>query len=264
MTDQNILKCDLCKNPFDVYCLPKILDCFKTICTACETNIVNGATENNRFKCGICEQIHSIPTEGLVVNQRIYDLLTTNTAKISRGENFDRLYGNLEKLEANLKMQNYNLENALDILTEHCDEQTRLIQYSTEKKIENIYNKSDLFIEAVKTYKQKCTSVFSNRKEQLKNKMDVVTARIQDFIQEKKEYLRQDTIDENLVKDYYQYSEFLQNYLKNEALDLQNAIFNDEILEFDTDLNESITLCKVLYKNPKNKVIMNLFIFVKS
>ena len=31
-----ILKCDHCKLPFDEYCQPKFLPCFKTICTTCE------------------------------------------------------------------------------------------------------------------------------------------------------------------------------------------------------------------------------------
>ena len=52
--------------------------------------------------------------------------------EISHGENYDKLYFNLNKLEFLLEILKNGCENG----KEHCAEQIRLIQLSIEKRIE--------------------------------------------------------------------------------------------------------------------------------
>ena len=86
--NNKILKCDKCKEPFDAYCQPKFLPCFKTICTTCKLTIHKEAI-NKWFKCGVCTNDHYIPDDGFILNEKIYDLITAEPMEISRGENYD-------------------------------------------------------------------------------------------------------------------------------------------------------------------------------
>jgi hypothetical protein len=66
------------------------------------------------------------------LNKKIYDLIRAEPMEISHGENYDKLYFNLNKLEFLLEILKNGCENG----KEHCAEQIRLIQLSIEKRIE--------------------------------------------------------------------------------------------------------------------------------
>ena len=116
-----ILKCDQCKTPFDEYCQPKFLPCFKTICTKCELTIQKEAI-NKRFKCGVCLKDHYIPDDGFVIDETKYALIKAEPMEISRGHEFERRQNNLNKVKLIVKLLRYDFENGTDIITEYCNE----------------------------------------------------------------------------------------------------------------------------------------------
>ena len=118
----SILKCDLCKLSFDDYCKPKFLPCLKTICTTCELTIHKEAIKK-QFKCGVCEKYHFIPDDGFALNEKIYELISAEPMEISRGESYERLLDNLNKVESIIKIIWHDCENGEDIIKEHCNEQ---------------------------------------------------------------------------------------------------------------------------------------------
>ena len=59
-----ILRCDECKESFDSYDQPRILPCGETICSTCLLKIEKRAM-SKRFKCSLCLADHYIPDNGL-------------------------------------------------------------------------------------------------------------------------------------------------------------------------------------------------------
>jgi hypothetical protein len=158
-----ILKCDKCKAPFDEYCQPKCLPCFKTICTTCELTIHREAL-NKRFKCSVCLNDHIIPDDGFVLNEIVTKIITTETMKISRGNECENLKKNLKKILSTTNLLRHDCENdtiITDIFREYFNEQKKLIQLSTENKIEQINKFNDELIAFVKEYERSCIESYS-------------------------------------------------------------------------------------------------------
>ncbi len=236
-SDLDILKCDKCKKKFDEYCRPKFLPCFNTICTTCEFTVYKEAI-NKRFKCGVCTKDHDIPDDGLVLNKQIYELIITKPIEISRGESYDQLYLNLNKLESLFKMLKNGCENGIDKIKEHCDEQIRLIQLSTENRIEQINKLNDELIEIVREYERKCIESFLDRNEQIQQSLDQLIGDAATFVKEKQEYLNQFKIDDEELKSFNKQSEVLQDSLNKKSIKLNIMIFNYEKLEFFSNIKE--------------------------
>jgi len=94
---------------------------------------------NRKFKCGICLKEHQIPEDGFALNEKIYDLLTSEQMEISRGKEHDQLEINLSNLYSLARFLKFESENGTDVIKEHCIEQLRRIQLATENKIEQIF-----------------------------------------------------------------------------------------------------------------------------
>jgi len=231
-----ILKCDKCMIPFDEYCHPKFLPCFKTICTTCELTIHKEAI-NKRFKCGVCTNDHYIPDNGFTLNEKIYDLIAAEPMEISRGENYDNLHLNLNKLESLFRMLKNGFENGIDKIKEYCFEQIRLIQLSTENRIEQINKINDELIETIREYERKCIQYFLDKNEQIKNSLDKLIGDAAIFVRDKQEYLNQFKIGELEIKKFNRQSKELQKSLNKEHVKLNSLIFNDEKIDFWPNTN---------------------------
>ena len=112
-----ILKCDQCKTPFDEYCQPKFLPCL-TICTTCELTIQKEAI-NKRFKCGVCSKEHYIPDDGFVLNEMVIKIISPEPMEISRGNKYEILKEKISKVQLMSKIICHDFENASDIITEY-------------------------------------------------------------------------------------------------------------------------------------------------
>jgi len=233
----NVLKCDKCRAQFDEYCQPKFLPCFNTICTTCEFTIKREAI-NKRFKCGVCGQDHLIPDDGFVLNKKIYDIITAESMEISRGENYDKLQSNLNKLETLFKLLKDGCENGIDRIKEYCDEQIRQIQLSTENRIEQINKLNDELIEIIRDYERKCVQYFLNKNEKIKQSLDKLIGETANFLKEKQKYLQKFKIDEEEIKTFNKQSEVLQESLNKESFKLNSLIFNNELINFLSNTNE--------------------------
>jgi hypothetical protein len=99
--ENNLLKCDQCKQKFDHYCQLRFLP------TTCVSRIDREAV-NRKFKCGICLNEHQTPEDGFALNEKIHDLLTSEQIEISRGKEHDQLeiiLSNLYSLARSLKFE---------------------------------------------------------------------------------------------------------------------------------------------------------------
>jgi hypothetical protein len=233
----NILKCDKCKKPLDEYCQPKFLPCFKTICTICEMNIHKEAI-NKRFKCGVCLKDHFIPDDGFALNDKIYDLIAAEPMEISRGNEYERLQENLDKVIPITKLLCSDYENGHDIIKEYCNEQIRLIQLSTENKIEKINKLSDELIAFVREYEKKCIESYSTKNKSIKEEINKIIQDANIFVNEKQAYLQQLKTDDDEIKVFNKTSEDLQAALNEKSKKLKNSIFNNRLINFLSNTKE--------------------------
>jgi hypothetical protein len=258
-----ILKCDKCKKPFDEYCQPKFLPCFKTICTTCELTIQREAI-NRRFKCGLCLKDHYIPDDGFVIDETKYALIKAEPMEISRGENYDNLHLNLNKLETLFKILKNGFDNGIDKIKEHCTEQIRLIQLSTENRIEQINKLNDELIKIIRDYERKCIQSFLDRSDEIKQSVDKLIGDASIFVKEKQEHLLQFKIDDEEIKTFNKQSELLQESLNKESIKLNSLIFNNKILEFWSNTNEikQSFLGDTVYETPNITVNIDYLIYI--
>jgi hypothetical protein len=233
----SILKCDLCKIPFNDYCKPKFLPCFKTICTTCEMNIHKEAI-NKQFKCSVCEKYHFIPDDGFALNEKIYELITAEPMEISRGESYERLLDNLNKVESIINIISYDCENGEDKIKEHCDEQIRKIQLSTEKTIEKINKFNEDLIAFVKEYEKMCIQSYSKNNKSLKEEINKIVQEANTFINEIQAYLKQYQIDDEEIKEFNKKSEDLHFTLNEKLRKIKCLTFDNRIIKFLSNKKE--------------------------
>jgi hypothetical protein len=159
----DILKCDKCQVPFNSYDQPKFLPCHETICSACVVKIEIEAF-NKKFFCSSCLADHYIPHNGFPINKHVYYLITTEPIEMTRGENSELLQENINRILSIGNIILYDCENGINTIREYCNEQIRLIQLSTENKIEQMNKLSDELIAFVREYERKCVESYLKKK----------------------------------------------------------------------------------------------------
>lgn len=239
----NILKCDQCSKQLSEHDQPKYLPCYKTICSNCEMTILklNSNNKDKQFKCSICLKDHYIPMDGFVINERVYALITAEQMKISFGNEYDKLKLNLNKIDKlTSKSIQFNTDKLIDIIKEHCLDQINLIQLSTEKRIEQIQQLNEEFIQIVKDYEIKCIQSLSNKNETIviKEQMIKLIDEANLFSIEKQAYLDELKINDDEMKQFNQKSEEIQLKLSNELTKLNNLIFDNKLIKFLSNTNE--------------------------
>ena len=233
----NILKCDQCKEPFNAYDQPKFLPCHETICSICVVKIEQEAI-NSKFKCGICMKDHCIPEEGFAINKKIYELLTAEPMEISRGKEYEKLQESLNKLQSIIQLLCSGCENGNDLITEYCNEQIRLIQLSTENKIEQINKLSDELIAFVREYEKNCIKSYSNKNKSVKEYLNQTINEANTFLNEKQAYLQQLKTDDDEIKVFNSTCEKLQIDLIKKLDQLRSLIFNNRRIKFISNTKE--------------------------
>jgi len=116
-------------------------------------------------------------------------IISAEPMEISRGENYERLQNNLNKVFSIVKLFCSDYENGTDIIKEYyCNEQIRLIQLSTEKKIEQINKLSDELIAFIKEYERSCIESYLNKnKPSIKEDINKMIQETNTFLNVKKD-----------------------------------------------------------------------------
>jgi hypothetical protein len=227
---------------------------------------------NKQFKCGVCEKYHFIPEAGFVIDETKYALISAECIEISRGENYEQLKQNLNKVESIVKLLWRNYENGIDIIKEHCNEQIRLIQLSTENKlhifnenkIEQIYKSSDNLIEFVEYDERQCIESYLNKYQSLKENINKMIKEANTFINEKQAYLQQYQIDDEEIKAFNKKSEDLQTDLNENLRKLKCLTFDHKIIKFLPN-TKKLNKCELGYFDVKyfrEPSVFNFFVFL--
>ena len=187
----NILMCELCHEKYSLYDEPKMIPCGLTICGQCEHKIDQEMRGTRSFKClsESCGDEHLKPIKGFPINKAVLNLLTTPLKEVYRGEDIETIEQNLKKIQNILNEITFDVENSDFKLKEFCTELRTQVQLSTEMKLNQINEMSDLLLKEIDDYETECIRMINY------NKITEITSNdfykeIKTFLDEKNNYLK--------------------------------------------------------------------------
>ena len=145
----------------------------------------------------------------------------------------------MNKLRSKIQLLWSDCENGNDIIREYCNEQIRLIQLSTENKIEQINKLSDELIAFVREYERTCIESYSSKNKSIINEdINKIINEANTFINEKQAYLQQLKTNDDEIKVINKTSNELQIALNKKSEKLKSLIFNEKKIKFLTNTKE--------------------------
>ena len=94
--------------------------------------------------------------------------------ELSKGNEYQQLKDNLNKILSITKLIWHDCVNGTDIFREYFNEQIRLIQLSTQNKIEQINKLNDELISYIKGYERSCIESFSKKNKSIKEDLNQI------------------------------------------------------------------------------------------
>ncbi len=140
---KNILSCKKCNSRLED---PRVLPCSATICIKCVSSIELIKEENNIFLCFICYKKHTMPEDGLLVNELAQSMLSIEPTDVSRGQYYESLKNTLNDIQFKREYIRNCLNNCSDNIKQYFSELRNQVNVTTEQAIQqiNVFNKEFL------------------------------------------------------------------------------------------------------------------------
>jgi hypothetical protein len=265
---RNLLKCKLCNSNF--FDQPRILPCGKTVCENCIIDIEH--SNNQKFKCSLCFKDHEIPKDGFILNELAFEMISIQPDEVSRSQICEQFKNELKNLDKLIHELNFNSENGADIINQHCFEQRRLIQLSTEtkiqeiNKIEEINKLNEIFIDEVDNYEKKCINSYRNKEKSFRKIVNNLIDEANSFLNKMQLYLKEYQINDAYITSYILISDSFKSKLKDELENIKFITFGNDLICFYPDQTTGDVIFGSLeYKKqalyPTLKVIFSIFEF---
>jgi len=257
------LKCDQCKNDYDIYCIPKKLPCANNICTACEfTN--NRYISNRRLKCEICKEYHDVPEAGFPSNSQLLEKICeqeeTNNKELLEINNND-IMNNSKVVSIQQLLSSFKniYEIAIDELNEHCTEQKRLVQLTYESKIFDLEcekNKNFQKLEKLENDNEKKTNKKEMKRKEKKNSKQTKNDGneiFQEFSLETSKLKKSnDEIDEKILKTQSMHDNLIEQLESYQSRNVQNFKLSNYIkTKIEEIINNTNSTLENMLKNSK-------------
>jgi hypothetical protein len=220
----------------------------------------------NKFKCDSCQDEHLIPETGFILNKTLSEFTKIQPKDVFRSKECEKFKQNLNKIECLASQLAFDFENGVDKIKDHCTEQRRLVQLSTEKRIEEINKINQFLIEQIDLYETEWIQNYSNKKRELQVNINETCDEAKRFLNEKKNYLKDYQIKDEEIKEFDEACEILKTELNQELKLINREIFNDKLIKFDSciaSLNEKI-IGNLQYEKFEPIVSKNLVFFVMN
>jgi len=227
----NILICQQCQGKLEG---PKILPCGETICSFCVSSI---QTNLNVFNCLVCKQQHEMPKNGLPDNKVALKMLSVKPIKVFRGEAVDLLEKKLDDILKKHKLIKYSIENSTDLVKEHCIDLRSDVQLKTEEAIQQINDLSSKIIEEIDEYEEELIELNNTNSKSL-DKLNKLALELESFHDLNTEYLKQNTINEQILKKSIEEATNLIIKSELEIQKLKDIIFDGKLLIFEKNFNK--------------------------
>lgn len=207
-TIENHFKCQRCDNNLDK---PMLLECGKTVCTACIERLPRKATKNE-YECLFCFRKHLIPPSGFPQNELISKLMRQTPSEVYRNEQVESLKTTMASLENELNKLKRKTNDTLDIVKNHCS----LLRSKTTLQTAN--KKTESLLESVNykisVYEKESLEQLNNTTSEYNQNLNQICAQINEFLVENKNYLERFRIDSGEIADAINKAEELKEKLR--------------------------------------------------
>ena len=216
-----ILVCPKCDRKYDE---PLMLPCGETICSSCCGN-AQTKPSNGHIQCPFCNESHEIPQSGFAHNKLISKLLQLNSKDVYRGGYFEKLKGNLGKIDDYLSQIGKETKDPIDFIRNHCNKIVGQVEEARDRVVVEVNRISLDIIQNIRRYEEECVRKLE---ENQKLPQDIVELRTRTY------------------NSYELFNSLLKKANIDEA-DVIEAVYNSEKFKFE--LKKNINDFQVFTKN---------------
>jgi hypothetical protein len=218
-----LLNCKKCEGRLDE---PSLLECGNSICSHCSQLII--LDKNRIFKCLGCDDFHTMPLLGLPSNNLAKSLLSIKGIAVSRGEKFNILQENLNKIQENNCILKYNLTNPSDFVKDHFIEIRNQVQLNCENQCLKLNDKCQEIIAEIDQFALDLNVI---NLDSFKYSFKIVRE-LEEFKLQADKYLNIHNINDEKLKELNEHAELLMIKSKNEMDHLKRIVLKGKFLEF--------------------------------
>lgn len=217
------LNCPRCQVTFED---PRNLPCGETVCFNCTEEL---KISNDKISCFFCGELHKIPSEtGFKSNKFLSQILSKTPRPIYRGEMFERLKNNLDKLKKTGNELELSVLNHHSTIIKHCAQVRNHIDFCAEEQINEINTIRIEYIAKINEYEKQCLQNIE-KKHQV---FDETIQKSKKCIEECNEYLKSDNLHDESLKRKNCETEELNDHVHKKLASLRSVLFNRILLNF--------------------------------
>ncbi|RNA16369.1 E3 ubiquitin- ligase TRIM71-like [Brachionus plicatilis] len=233
---RDYLICPSCDQPF---VNPLNLPCSHNICSNCFKSLKNEYPADV-IKCPVCQTENSIPPTGFPINTMIVDLLEFEPVEIRRGSHFERLIESTSQILVDLNgligQLNDKIINGEANIRRFCVELREQVNYSTNKKIDQLNQNREIFFGRINDFQNKCLSDFLKREPNLKDMLDKCLFDVDEW----KLRVQAPQNDESDVENVKLLADNLKQKLSSEIFKFDLMLFGNQRPKFIEDNNQLV------------------------
>ena len=235
---RKLLKCEICTQFYSLNEEPKLIPCFKTICSTCVDKIELKLQSNKSsyFKClhPDCPDDHFYPKKGLPINTICSQLIAQ--LRLQRNQEIKDLEINLNTTELLSQKLQFAIDNSNEKVKDHCNELRNKVRLSTEDKIKRINQNQQSHLTKINEYEFNCIQNNTKNKD-LKPKIEELILKVNTFVTANKKRLYQIDFNENEITDTNEEANYNRLKLEEQYLNVESLLFNYKLLEFEARKN---------------------------
>ena len=249
------LDCSYCKK--EIKETAKLLECGESVCVDCENSIKDSLDKNGQFKCKVCDRLHKMPNDGLLLNMTFEKMKNQQPINPSVALKLEELENKLKETKTKFNEFKYYFENREEKVREYCKNIRLEVEMCKQRAIEHLEKECKKLFSEIDEYEIEQIRILNNSEfrnfrslNDIKSKVNEYCLNIETILVEKKV---------NKIEEIDQEIKMLQEYKKKLEGNLdfmENALSNslnmklNENKEFFEETNKS-HLGYLFYENSK-------------
>ncbi len=235
--EEKIVQIGSCSRCLEILDEPRILPCGETVCSRCLSFIY---VNNNKFECIMCNKKHTLPEEGLPLNKTVMSLLSMQPSEVYRSHSVEELKQTLDSMRKKIASLYYGLNHGADKIREQCIEMKKDVQLAAEEAVQQIFSFSDAMIKEIDRFEKNTLKSYREREknEQLKQMVNEITKKLDDFQAECTEYLSQAKIRDEEISTANDHAITLNEKAEQSQFILNSFLFDGCSPRFNANPNK--------------------------
>ena len=251
---KNLLNCDQCNQ---LLVDPVAIPCGYSVCKKHLDELLENSMEDNKFKCELCHDEHTIPERGFVINRRIQNALDIELNKFKPSRIFEECKKGINDARANIAMIEALEKDPENYIYEYFEEIKRKVDLRREEIKSKVDSYSDEVIRSIENTKQNCVRL-SKEANTLNTKIEEQKKALTELLERFDRF----DVEETRLERVKQSATMLNNYL-TKTLEKHRYLFLGRTY-YDFELSEKFKVKNVFgcFKEVKNVMIQRLLVYI--